>query len=278
MFIRMDATTAASSSSFRAPPRTCSAAAAEARSVLRLLREGAVGTEMDAIPRRVRVELPLPPADRNTDELLYLGLHGQAADWSGGIQQRARVTKGYVEDAMLDGYPFEYLGMLDRDADGMGLWTCGEGMTVVTHPADTTMSFFLKLLRGEYGKRVTEPSHLVVVVNAFWSGTGEKVGQPWEFGLKKEAKAVLGKSGDWEKVYVCRRIRSAAGAEGTLRRAWPENWRLFDAEGVRVVREWDAEPSNREMAEALNEDAGVREAAGFNRAAADTSRDDDCIT
>ena len=83
--------------------------------MLRLLREGAVGTEgrdaaaMGAIktPRRVRVELPLPPADRNTDELLYLGLHGQAADWSGGIQQRARVTKGYVEDAMLDGYPFD---------------------------------------------------------------------------------------------------------------------------------------------------------------------------
>lgn len=99
----------------------------------------------------------------------------------------------------------------------MGVWKCGDNMTAVTHPADTTASFFLALLRGEYGARVTDPTHLVVAVNAFWSGAGEKVGQPWEFGLKKEAKEVLGREGDWDKVYVCRRVRSAAGMEGTLR-------------------------------------------------------------
>ena len=226
----------------------------------------------------MRVELPLPPADMNTDELRYLGLHGQAADWSGGMQQRFRVTKGYVEDSMLDGYQYEYLGLLDRDADGMGAWKCGDNMTAVTHPADTTMSFFLALLRGDYGKRVTDPSHVMVVVNAFWSGAGEKVGQPWEFGLKKEAKEVLGREGDWDKVYVCRRVRSAAGVEGTLRRSWPDPWQLFNDRGVAVVMERDEEPSNREMAEALNEAAGRREAAGFNRAAVNTSRDDDVIT
>lgn len=51
---------------------------------------------------RVRVELPLPPADVDTDEVLFLGLWGQAADWSGGMQQRFRVTRAYVEE-MLDG-------------------------------------------------------------------------------------------------------------------------------------------------------------------------------
>lgn len=69
--------------------------------VLRALRAG--DPSSSAVPRRVRVELPLPPADVDTDELLYLGLHGQAADWSGGMQQRFRVTKGYVENGMLEG-------------------------------------------------------------------------------------------------------------------------------------------------------------------------------
>jgi hypothetical protein len=66
--------------------------------------------------------------------------------------------------------------------------------------------------------------------------------------------------------------------EGTLIRAWPGSWRLFDAEGVRVVLEASTEPSNRAIAEALNADADVGDAAGYNRDAADTSRDDDVIT
>jgi hypothetical protein len=67
--------------------------------VLRLLREEA-GVNL---PRRVRVELPLPPADLDTDDVLFLGLWGQAADWSGGMQQRFRVTRRYVEE-MLNGW------------------------------------------------------------------------------------------------------------------------------------------------------------------------------
>jgi hypothetical protein len=45
-------------------------AAAEARKVLRALREGAASLEGDAslVPRRVRVDLPLPPGDMDTDE------------------------------------------------------------------------------------------------------------------------------------------------------------------------------------------------------------------
>ena len=298
---------------FRAPPNLCSSAASEARNVLRVLREGAVAGD-PTTPRRVRVELPLPPADIRTDEMRYLGLHGQAADWSGGMQQRLRVTRTYVEENMLDGYQWEYLGLLDRDADGMAVWTCGENMTVVTHPSDVTMKFFLDLVDGDYGERVARDDHVLVVVNAFWTGAGEKVGQPWEFGLKARAKEVLAPAtGDWEKAYVARRVRSAAGTEGafifgyfwlflvifgnlrmrnltddvfcftgTLRRAWPGKWQLFDAEGVRVIGEWharrDGEPSNREIAETLNEAAGATEAAGFNRSSSDTSRDTDVIT
>ena len=65
---------------FRAPPNLCSSAASEARNVLRVLREGAVAGD-PTTPRRVRVELPLPPADIRTDEMRYLGLHGQFFFW-----------------------------------------------------------------------------------------------------------------------------------------------------------------------------------------------------
>lgn len=275
---------------FRAPPTTCSGAASEARAVIRLLREAAARNE--PCPRRVRVELPLPLADLDSDALAFAGLHGQASDWSGGIDQRFRVTKGLIDAFVLDGYENEYLGLLDRDADGMGVWKIGgsnsggaHDATLVTHPSDTTAGFFLKLLDGAYGARVAECDHLVIVVNAFWSGSGERVGQPWEFALRRRAREVLSVKPDektgrnnWEKVYCARRCRSAAGVEGTLRRAWPGSWRLFDAEGVRVVLEAETEPSNRAIAEALNADADVGDAAGYNRDAADTSRDDDVIT
>ena len=55
-------------------------AAIEARNVLRSLREN-----RDGLPsKRVRVELPLPREDKG-DEIVWLGLHGQAVDWRGGI-------------------------------------------------------------------------------------------------------------------------------------------------------------------------------------------------
>ena len=258
--------------SVRGPPKTCSEAAIEARNVLRSLREN-----RDGLPsKRVRVELPLPREDKG-DEIVWLGLHGQAVDWRGGISERLAKTKVVVEN-MLSGYGFQYLGLLDKDADGMGLWTATEDMTVVAHPSDTTMQFFVNLLRGEYGKRVVnDQAHFLVVVNGFWSGNGEKVGQPWQFQLRKEAKEYL-TNGWWEKVYSCRRTRSAAGIEGTLVRRYPEPWMLFDARGVHLLKQWQDEPSNREIAETLNNSVGQREAVGFNKDASETSREADVIT
>ena len=232
----------------------------------------------------MRVELPLPSIDLGTDDLVYVGLHGQASDWSGGMRQRYRATRGLLERHVFDGYAFDYHGLLDADADGMGLWSLGDFAVVTTHPSDTTFAYFERLLSGEYGGggRVGEDAadaKMLVVVNAFWSGKGENVGQPWEFGLRRRAKELLSdERGDFEKIYACRRTRSASGVEGTLLKEWPGPWRLFDADGARVVGEWDDEPSNRVIAETLNAAAGVDESAGFHRNAADTSRDDDCIT
>ena len=265
------------------PPRTCSEAAIEARNVLRYLRENRSAKTDVVSTKRVRVELPLP-RESEDDRIVWLGLHGQASDWSGGMSERLAKTKIVVE-TMLSGYAFRYLGLLDKDAEGMGLWTATEDMSIVAHPSDTTIvPFFLNLLRGEYGERVVdERGHFLVVVNGFWSGNGEKVGQPWQFRLREEAKEYLatdtiGEEKRWEKVYSCRRARSAAGIEGTLVRRYPEPWSLFDARGVRLLKQWRDEPSNREIAETLNEDAGQAEAVGFTKNASETSRDDDVIS
>ena len=282
---RASASTMASASASRAvmppPPATCAEAASRARVTIRNLREmRARDADVARETARVRVELPLPSIDLGSDALAYVGLHGQASDWSGGMSQRYRRTRSLLETNAFDGYEFEYHGMLDRDAEGMGLWTLGDFALVTTHPSDTTFAFFERLLSGEYGGRVGgDDGRMLIVVNAFWSGKGEKVGQPWEFGLRRRAKELLSEErGDFEKVYACRRARSASGVEGTLLREWPGPWRLFDAHGERVVGEWDDEPSNRVIAETLNDAAGVEESAGFHRNAADTSRANDCIT
>jgi len=266
------------------PPTTCAEAASRARVSFRRLRDARA---RDPVTRRtlsrVRVELPLPSIDLGTDALAYAGLHGQASDWSGGMAQRYRETRRLLEEHAFDGYDATYHGLLDRDAEGMGLWSLGDFATVTTHPSDTTFEFFERLVSGKYGGRFdgedegASSSRLLIVVNAFWSGKGENVGQPWEFGLRRRAKELLSR-GDFEKIYACRRARSASGVEGTLLREWPGPWRLFDANGERVVGEWDDEPSNRVIAETLNDAAGVDESVGFHRNAADTSRDDDCIT
>jgi hypothetical protein len=264
----------------QSPPRTCSEAAIEARNVLRKLREEEQQPSKSIIrtTKRLRVELPLPREDKG-DDIVWLGLHGQASDWSGGMSERFAKTKVVVE-TMLSGYEYKYLGLLDKDAEGMGLWTATEDMSVVTMPSDTTMQFFVNLLKGAYGARVMdEREHFLLVVNGFWSGSGEKCGQPWQFAMRREAKELLSTEGKrWEKVYSCRRARSAAGVEGTLVRRYPEPWSLFDARGVRLLKQWRDEPSNREIAETLNVKAGRREAVGFNKDAVETSRDDDIVT
>jgi len=264
----------------QSPPRTCSEAAIEARNVLRKLREEEQQQPSKSIrtTKRLRVELPLPREDKG-DDIVWLGLHGQASDWSGGMSERFAKTKVVVE-TMLSGYEYKYLGLLDKDAEGMGLWTATEDMSVVTMPSDTTMQFFVNLLKGAYGARVVdEREHFLLVVNGFWSGSGERCGQPWQFGLRREAKELLSTEGKrWEKVFSCRRARSAAGVEGTLVRRYPEPWSLFDARGVRLLKQWRDEPSNREIAETLNVKAGRREAVGFNKDAVETSRDDDIVT
>ena len=112
-----------------------------------------------------------------------------------------------------------YHGLLDADANGMGLWSLGDFAVVTTHPSDTTFAYFERLLSGEYGGggRVgedTADAKMLVVVNAFWSGKGENVGQPWVFGSCKRARELLSdERGDFEKIYAPTE-RSTSGWRG----------------------------------------------------------------
>ena len=45
-----------------------------------------------------------------------------------------------------------------------------------------------------------------------------------------------------------------------------------------LLKQWQDEPSNREIAETLNNSVGQREAVGFNKDASETSREADVIT
>ena len=96
----------------------------------------------EVAPKKVRIEIPLPNVAIGGDELVYNGLHGQGSDWSGGIEQRWRVTKKILEKKMFDGYDYTFEGLLDRDADGMAIWTVGQNMSFVTHPRTRRLHFF----------------------------------------------------------------------------------------------------------------------------------------
>ena len=244
-------------SAFRAPPTTCSSGGFR----------GARGDPPAArgprrrttpVPRRVRVELPLPLADLDSDDLV----RGPART-SGGLVRRHKpalqVTKGYVEDAMLDGYENEYLGLLDRDADGMGVWRDRrEHDATLAHPSDTTAGFF-RLLRWRIRRASLDPSHVVVVVNAFWSGNGGEGGAA--LGVRAQARGApgLGRDGDWDKVLPSTKRRGPHTHKKLGKSVLRAPWRLYDARGTRVVLETETEPRNRPMGEALNEAAeGVR--------------------
>ena len=235
-------------------PSTCADAAVDARQVLRALRE----MKQSERPSRVRMELPLPQAGVENDKIVYLGKHGQLADWSGGMRQRFRATRPLV-DTLLEGRQANFAGLLEDAEDGVGVWACDGDITVLTHVADTTAGLLFKLLRGEYGSAPTREGAMVCVVNAFWTDGGEKVGNPWEFKLREEARDVL-KAGSWEVVYCLRAVRTAAGVPGTIWRRYPEPWLVLDETGrVVLSKEGSEEPSSAEVAEALNRTANATE-------------------
>lgn len=69
--------------------------------------------------------------------------------------------------------------MLESPADGIGVWACSEGLTVVCNVGTPTFPAFLRLCEGDFGAGPTQADHMLVAVNCSW-GRGQDVGQLWD--------------------------------------------------------------------------------------------------
>uniref|UniRef100_A0A061RCY4 DUF1995 domain-containing protein n=1 Tax=Tetraselmis sp. GSL018 TaxID=582737 RepID=A0A061RCY4_9CHLO len=260
------------------PPESYRDAIAQARQALRRKREidgqGPVQTGADKLsteslrfPRRLEMILPIPAPSLSLDDVIEPSLE---SDWPGGLQQRHRYLRPVV-DSLLEGYGAEFVGLLEDDADGLGVWRSKADITVVSQVVNATVPSLLKLCRGDYGSRVLEPGHTLLAVNPAWT-EGADVGQLWERALKREAAALIDEG--WETVYCYELVRTARGVDGALFRSFPGPWKLFLSEASgeslfgsfgpprrssasrqrrkQLLQETDGRPSVREMAEALN--------------------------
>lgn len=157
---------------------------------------------------------------------------------------------------MVEGYGAEYLGVLESNSDGLGVWSA-DAFTLVTcvlwrghtPPArdgggtDARSSFvgnptfhaFARLMAGDYGSRPLDPEHTMVLVNPYFTAPRD-IGQPWDRRLREEADAIInGRQWDWIYcVRPCRGSRSEFGRparRGVLALEYPGEWALWESDG-----------------------------------------------
>jgi len=183
---------------------------------------------------RVRVELPLPCPSRRGEEGEDALTVRDEGYWPGGVMQKFRAQRPLVE-AMLEGYGPDFLGVVEEEPDGVGVWRCGPDLTCVCNVNDLTFNGFARLCRGDYGARPTEEGHTILAVNCSWTA-GANIGQLWDRDLKRRARAIIDDSA-WEWVYFARALRTSRGNRGVLLRAWPGPWELYRDVGA-GAREW----------------------------------------
>lgn len=88
---------------------------------------------------------------------------GDESEWPGGAEQRFRALRGPAS-SLLEGYGTQFVGMLEAEADGVGVWR-SDGMTAVGAVGNPTFEPFSRLAGGEFGARVLEPDHLLLALN-----------------------------------------------------------------------------------------------------------------
>ena len=201
------------------PASVISAACAHARRALL----GAI----DEKHRRIIVHLPIEANGNLCAPTVPL------ADivFAGGMRQRfAEATQPIVADGLLEGVSdVSYHGVLESQADGMGVWSRRDDFTLVTHVGDQTFDVFLKLLRGEFGERVMRQDHAIVLVNPYFT-KGDNVGQPWDVKLREAAREELDDA-PWITAYAHLPFRTAGSSRlGTLYKpSHDRGWRLHAA-------------------------------------------------
>ena len=155
------------------------------------------------------------------------------------------------------------------DADGVGVWSLElgkRGATLLTLVGDLTFVTLRDVLRGRYGKRPLDPEHAVLVVNPWLSfGKGEvAIGQPWQQGLKADAREMLDDT-QWVTVYALR-VRTSRGRPVLLERAGPDQpWGLYYLPDGRPVAFPDSVRTDRSQAPSEREIELALDAAGIDR-------------
>lgn len=176
---------------------------------------------------RLTIRLPLPSPSRKDDALTNF----DESDWPGGIQQRFRRLRPLIE-GMLTGYEPEFVGMLESPADGMGVWRAAGGdVTVVAQVGNQNFAPFARLCAGEFGGKVLQPGHTLVVVNPTWTRSTD-IGQLWDRKLKAAAAGLIDDPSAWLPLYYLSDTRTAKGATGVLFRSWPHPWSLYSTCGA----------------------------------------------
>ena len=220
------------------PPKTCTDLVYEARASLRRYRDTSrspSSPDTNASPqqeppaaefpsppfRRMTIQLPIPSPSYDDD--LIRGF--DEGEWPGGVRQKFRALRPLIERC-LDGYSPEFVGMLESPADGIGVWTaCNGDVTVATFVSNATFAPFVRLCNGEFGSRVLQPGHTIIVVNPNWTNSSD-IGQLWQRELKAQAAVLIDDPLALTPLYHFEDLRTAAGATGILYKTYDEAWRL----------------------------------------------------
>jgi Domain of unknown function (DUF1995) len=241
------------------PPTTCSQAVSEARAALRRYREAsrekegnsntdaAAGTTNEqqqqqllaTTKNRLTIRLPLPSPNYKDD--LFRSF--DEGEWPGGIQQRFRAVRPLVENFIDSFGSPSFVGMLESPADGIGVWTAFNGnATIVTFVNNATFAPFVRLCKGEFGNKILNPEHLLIVINPNWTESKD-IGQLWDRDLRKRAAELIDNEAEkWLPLYHLEDVRTAAGALGVLWKSYPGPWRLYSAVvGSELIAEEDEE-------------------------------------
>lgn len=214
-------------------------------------------------PGKLRIDLPWPSSEDDAVRLL------DEAAWPGGVVQRFRALRPCVE-ALLEGYEgcsalhmqhsyrygASFAGMLESDADGVGVWSTPD-MTAVINVTNATIQPFVDLAEGEYGSRVTQDGHMLLAINCQWTSSRclvehdqyvvqrphRDVGQLWDWGLRKRAAALIDDSAPpWETVYALKPVYTSRGRCGIVFCAFPGPWQLYGIAADEYVQGTPVEP------------------------------------
>lgn len=227
------------------PARSVPEASVDARRALRILLDRRREREISADDMsRITVTMPVPKPGAAGEEPLVLM---DDANFPGGIRQVFRELRPSVE-ALLDGRELEFCGMLEAEADGLGVFKAEPDLCAVTLVGDINVAPFLRLLKGEFGS--SPLTGIVIAINPWWTQSSA-IGNPWQVGLRRDAARLLD-DGGWKPLYHLEAVSSKSNlVEGFLLFCYPyPQWMVYDIAG-RLLGEFDNKPARVKILDLL---------------------------